>query len=361
MPERVELIGSTAARPLISVDGDEKGALTEDLFSLTVEETPQGLFRCEATFVDFGPTGDGSVGSQYLDRQTIDFGQAFAVDTTAGDEWVTVFDGQVTGIEAHLTGDEPPSLTVLAEDRLQALRMQRRTRTFEDVTDREVAQQIARDHSLQTEINVDGPTHSVLAQVNQSDLAFLRDRARAIDAEVWIEGDTLHFESHSRREEGALSVEFGVGLREFSVLADLARQQTAFTVGGWEVDGKTAIQETATEAAIQGELDGGRSGAELLEEAFEERTETMVHSVPLTTDEAKGIAEAEFRRRARRFVEGEGVAVGDGRIRVGLTLEITGVGGGFDGAYTVTRATHTFDHRLGYQTEFTVQRPYLRP
>ena len=35
---------------------------------------------------------------------------------------------------------------------------------------------IASDHSLTPEIDASGPTHKVLAQVNQSDLAFLRER-----------------------------------------------------------------------------------------------------------------------------------------------------------------------------------------
>lgn len=359
MPETVQLVGSTAAQPLVSVDGNEEGALTDDLLTLSVEETTKGLYRCEATFVDFGPTGNGQVGSRYLDRQTVEFGSRFAIDAIAGDGWARIFDGRVTGIEAHLTGEEPPSLTVLAEDRLQDLRMKRRTRTFEDTSVEEIARQIADDHSLETDLDLGGSSRSVVAQLNQSDLAFLRDQARSVDAEVWVESETLHVKKRDRRDAGTLIAEFGDGLREFSVLADLARQQTEFVVSGWDVSDKSSIRETASKSAIQGEVNGGRSGSEFLQETLGERTETMVHQSPLSTDEARSMAEAEFRRRARKFVEGEGVTVGDGRIRVGATLDISGVGGGFDGPYTVTRAAHTFNQHEGYRTEFTVQRPYL--
>ena len=64
--------------------------------------------------------------------------------------------------------------------------MTRRTRAFADVSDADVASQIAGDHGLQRDVGVGGPTHRVLAQLNQSDLAFLRERARALDAELWI-------------------------------------------------------------------------------------------------------------------------------------------------------------------------------
>ena len=88
---------------------------------------------------------------------------------------------------------------MLAEDRFQDLRMVRRSRTFEDVSDRDVIEQIAGEHGLTTDVDLDGPTYRVLAQVNQSDLAFLRERARAVDAELWLDGDC----STPRRGRGA--------------------------------------------------------------------------------------------------------------------------------------------------------------
>src|SRR5205085_10330470 len=82
-------------------------------------------------------------------------------------------------------------VVVLAEDRLQELRMARRTRTFDNVSDAGVMEQIAGEHGLETDVDVDGPTYDVLAQVNQSDLAFLRERARSIAAELWVEDKKL--------------------------------------------------------------------------------------------------------------------------------------------------------------------------
>ena len=39
---------------------------------------------------------------------------------------------------------------------------------------------------------VDGPRYDVVQQLNQSDLAFLRERARLVQAELWCDGRTLH-------------------------------------------------------------------------------------------------------------------------------------------------------------------------
>src|SRR6202020_65760 len=100
----------------------------------------------------------------------------------------------------------PPELLVLAEDRLQDLRLTRRTRTFENLTDSDLFQSVASQYGMQTNIQVSGPTYRVLAQINQSDLAFLRERARSIDAELWIDGSTLHAETRANRRGSALEL-----------------------------------------------------------------------------------------------------------------------------------------------------------
>ena len=71
------------------------------------------------------------------------------------------------------------------------LRMTRRSRHFEQMSDADVIRQIAQDHGLSAEVDVPGSAHTVLAQVNQSDLAFLRERARAAGVELWVEDTRL--------------------------------------------------------------------------------------------------------------------------------------------------------------------------
>ena len=50
-----------------------------------------------------------------------------------------------------------------------------------------------------------GPTYKTLAQVNQSDLAFMRERARSIDAELWMDGSKISREVARRSVEAARS------------------------------------------------------------------------------------------------------------------------------------------------------------
>jgi phage protein D len=344
------------ARPTIRVDGTAQPWLSEELLqSLLVEESTQGLFRCEATFVNWGPTGQ-SQGLQLFDGSIIDFGKVMSVELGPPDNLSPVFAGRITGLEAHYPADREPELTVLAEDRFQDLRMERRTRSFENITDAKVFETIAGAHGLTPQIDLDGPTHPVLTQVNQSDLAFLRERAAAIDAELWVDDRTLYAQARTRRSSGSIQFTYGPDLLEFTALADLAHQRTSVHVCGWDVKAKTSIDEKADDSAIAGELKGGLSGSTVLGRSLAPRDERIALAVPLTRDEAKRMAEARYRERARRFVKGTGVVNGNVKVRVGATVELSGLGPVFDGPYYVNLARHTFDQRYGFRTTFEVER-----
>ncbi|HEY6411505.1 MAG TPA: hypothetical protein VIY29_28950, partial [Ktedonobacteraceae bacterium] len=245
------------------------------------------------------------------------------------------------------------------------LRMTRRTRTFEDVSDEDVINQIAQEHSLTTDVNLNGPTYKALAQVNLSDLAFMRERARSINAELWVEDKKLFARSRTDRASAVgdpIDLAYGVNLLSFSVRADLAHQCTELGVGGWDVAAKEAIEETSEESAISAELKSGEtSGGSILQRAFSERKERVVHTLPLAAEEARAIARARYRERARRFVTGSGVADGDARIRVGSTVRIGGLGSLFNGSYYVVCVRHSYDGTYGFRTEFELERPGLGP
>ena len=124
----------------------------------------------------------------------------------------TLFVGKITALEARYPEGNSPSLVVLAEDRFQDLRMTRRTRTFADVYRlATVFSQIAGDHGLTPDVGVTGPTYKVLAQVNQSDLAFMRERARALDAELWVTDSTLSVQPRSSRGGSPVTLDLRQG------------------------------------------------------------------------------------------------------------------------------------------------------
>jgi uncharacterized protein len=346
--------GVHAAQPTIVLAGNDDASLTNGLLDLRIVERVDGLYACEAAFGNWGPAGSGT-GFLYFDRKTLDFGKDFAVKLRTD----TLFQGRITGIRARFGEGTPPAVVVLAEDRFQDLRMIRRTRTFADVSDQDVFQRIASDHSLTPDLNISGPTHKVLAQLGQSDLAFLRERARAIDAELWVSDKTLSARKRPDRGGQAFKLSYGNGLRELEVSADLASQRTGIDVSGWDVTAKNGLREHADQSVLGSELGQGDSGGSILQSAFGERKETVQQLVPLTSTEARARVEAIFKHQARRFVAGSGVAETDARLRVGAKITLDGLGPLFGGDYYVTESVHRFDRARGLRTEIEVERPGL--
>jgi len=343
--------GLKTSRPTILVDGTENAPLAGGLLEMVIVENTSGLYRCEAKFGNWG-TVNNTTDFLYFDRRLLEFGKGFEIKLGSD----SIFDGKIMGLEASFPEGQSPEIRVLAEDRFQDLRMTRRTRTFSDVSDSDVISQIANDHGLSPSVSVTGPTYKVLAQVNQSDLAFVRERARAIDAEVWMAGSTLNAKSHSSRDGETLEMTYGNQLREFTVLADLAMQRTSVAVNGWDVASKSALQYEATDSAITSELNGDTSGVSILESAFGERKEALAHTVPLNSEEAQYEAEAFFKMSARRFVVGHGVAETKASLRVGAKADLKGLGSLFNGKYYVSDVKHLFDSTKGLRTEFRSER-----
>ena len=81
-----------AARPIFRVGDTEMPALSDGLITMLVEETTEGLYRCEAAFGNWGTTGN-NVGFLYFDRQVFDFGKNFTIDAGEGETAARVLAG----------------------------------------------------------------------------------------------------------------------------------------------------------------------------------------------------------------------------------------------------------------------------
>ncbi|WP_332879734.1 phage late control D family protein [Massilia sp. S19_KUP03_FR1] len=344
-----------SSRPTIAIDGRATPDLAAALLELRVEERSDGMARCELAFGCWGLTPGGSHGYTLYGRDRLEFGKRIEIKLRDA----RIFSGRVYAIAGRFpeAGSGEAELVVHAEDRLQDLRMTRRTRCFAQASDAAVARSIASAHGLSAKVDLSGPTYPMLAQVNQSDLAFLRERARAAGAEIWLVDEVLHLAPRPARAGGdSVALAYGSTLHGFDVRADLALQRTRLSVGGWDVRAKRALREEASASVLSGELDGGEGGSALLQRAFGERADSVAHLHPADAGEARALAESWMRQLGRRFVTGSGVAGPDARIKPGARVDLSGLGPVFNGKYTVTASCHRFDVREGARTEFDVER-----
>ncbi len=349
--------------PVFTVDGELQGELARDLLRLDVEETAAGLKTLRAHFRGL-PPGGASASQRYawLDGRVLDFGKPIEVSLGPPGEARTVFKGVVSGLEAYFEAGAESRVSLFAEDALMKLRLARRMKTYEDTSDAGLAEQIAGEHGLQPEADAEGPTYDVVQQWNQSDLAFLRERAARIQAEVWVQDQTLHFKSRARRAGTEIGLVQGGELISVSLRADLAHQRSTVKVSGFDAKERDRIEEEAGEDAILAEVSGGRTGPAVLTRALGERVSHLVRAVPLTDGEARDWAQAEMRRRARAFVTVCGVTKGTPDMVVGSLLSLERVSPPFEGGgYYVTRVAHAYDRAPGHglRTRFEAERATL--
>jgi phage protein D len=344
--------------PVFQVDGRTVQSLARDLLRLEVEETTRGLKSLQARFLDVGPVPGGTAeGSLYLTADVLDFGQPLTVAIGPQAAERTIFKGTISGLQADFAEGREPAVTVFAEDALMKLRMTRRSRTYEQVSDADIASRIASDHGLTPDTSADGPTYDVVQQANQSDLAFLRDRAWAIGAELWADDQTLAFQTRPNRTGTTLTLVRGNQLISARLLADLAHQRSKIKITGYDAQARAQILEEAGAETVQGETSGGESGTAVLERAFGERVSHRVREVPLTDGEARAWAKAELLRRARAFVTVTGTTSGSPDMVVGSRLTLERVGRPFEGGgWYVTRVRHTYDLERGHRTHFEAER-----
>ena len=349
----------TSSAPVFEIEGERRGELARDLLRLDVEDSTHGLKRLRATFHGIGPStnGGGAEQLQYLDGAILDFGKKLTVSIGPPSEERTIFAGVISALEIAFEEGDQPVVTVFAEDELMKLRMSRRMRTYEQVSDADIARRLASEHGLSADTAADGPTYDVVQQWNQSDLAFLRSRAELVQAELWASDGTLYFKTRGNRTGTSVTLVQGNHLIAAEIRADLAHQRTKVKVSGFDASQRDRVDEEASGDAIQAEVSGGVTGPATLERALGERVTYRLRETPLVATEATAWAKAELLRRARAFVTVVGTTRGTPDLAVGSQVTLERVGAPFDGGgYYATHVRHSYDLQLGHRTRFEAER-----
>jgi phage protein D len=345
------------AIPTVQIDGQFDDKVTAQLLSMEMRECEGGMSSLELRFSNFGSFAAGLADFVFEDGAILKLGAEVKVYGGDASSPTEVFRGKITGLEERFPANGPPDLVVLAEDSLQGARMKQRSKTWENVTLGDIAQQVASDLGL-TPV-VDGLSQSVgtQQQFNESDLHFLRRLLARYDADLQIVGTELHASPRAQAQRNTIELDMNSQLREVRVLADLAHQVSAVTATGWDYQqGQKISAASQTTSFGPG---AGKSGKDWLEQALAKRSVHIAQFAALDTPDAQALVDAEFVQRIRRFVVAHGVADGNPNLRVGSYLTLGGLGPRFSNTYYTTSTVHRFDTSMGYRTEFTAECAYL--
>jgi phage protein D len=323
-----------------------------DLLAVTVEEDVDalGMFTLRLSDWDMDRRR-----VQWMDHAL--FTEGNAVEIQIGYEGdarlTTLMAGEITGLEPEFTVQSSPTLTVRGYDRRHRLARGHKTRAFVLMKDSDIARQIAADAGFRPQVEDTQVQLEYVLQHNQTDLAFLRERARRLGCEVVVEDKTLHVRRPPANQPAAVTLSVDEDLIEFLPRLTAMTQVDQMEVRGWDLKHKKVITGTANSTPG---MSGTNTGPRAARSAFGSARSAGVQRPVFTQDEADRMAQGQFDEMALSYISGDGICTGRADVRAGAVVRIDGVGRRFSGLYYVTSTTHTLTAGEGYRTTFTVRR-----
>jgi phage protein D len=338
-----------------------------------------------------------------VDDAGLSIGTIVAVyGTKAGDQDNTLLiKGEVTSIEAICLDGQIRSV-VRGYEKAHRLQRARRTKTYVNMKDSDIARKVARDAGLTIgTIDTSNTTHTHIAQIAQTDWDFLTERAREIGFETGVTQGKFFFRKASGQPAGgALGAVAGAVAGALGLGSALTFKQNLFTflprisAANITPDVEVRVWDPKTARVVVGKNDAETGTAKISGEdpkalantftggllpipslpslpqipglpkldfgSAPSNTAFVVTNRPLAVGSAADGAADEMAKGladhiASTFAEAEGDAQGDPSIQAGEQVDIKGVPKQFVGKWTVTNARHIFDPQDGgYHTRFWV-------
>jgi phage protein D len=292
----------------------------------------------------------------WVDDPKFALGNSVEIKMGPSDALTSMIKGEITALEPEFNSSRLPILRVRGFDRRHRLQRGKKTRTFVQSKDSDIASQVAGAAGLSVVATDSKTTLDYVLQVNQTDWQFLCERARLIGYELAIKEEKLLFRPVANSQSATMTLSFGESLLEFSPRLSVHHQVSKVKVQGWSVKDKQALLGSSQAGDEVSKMGGGSTGAALAQAAFGEAIETIVHSPVVVQAEADQIAKGRFNNTLLYLLSAEGVCQGTPDLRAGIVITIAGVGKRFGGQYYVTGAVHRYTPELGYMTHFKVRR-----
>ncbi|HEX3650503.1 MAG TPA: phage baseplate assembly protein V, partial [Pseudonocardiaceae bacterium] len=288
--------------------------------------------------------------------------------------------GEVTCLEGRFENLHR-KIVVRGYDLTHRLQRVRRTRTFLNMTDSDIASRIFREAGLtNTQVDQSSTTHDHIGQCDQTDWDFLGQRAAEIGYELTTDAGVLHFRAASTVSAGTpVPLEFPINLWAFRPRLTAGNLSPEVEVRVWDPLQNKVLTHVAAASAGSVSLTGQQpqtlgttftSGAGPATPPAAKGSAVgdlgpapstsahVVHNLPVAMGSgidpagqqaAKAVAE----HVGSTFAEADGEAAGTPHIRAGAPLAVTGVSDPFSGSWLVTSAQHVFDTaETGYVTRF---------
>jgi phage protein D len=293
---------------------------------------------------------------------------AAPVEVQIGGDKVSIYKGEIVGIEPIYKGGEKTKIVIRAMNKMHRLLRKRKSLTFTDKSDQQILSAVANDAGLSLEWKHDKSiTYKHVYQHNQTDLEFLRTRAARMGCHIWCVDTKLYCKQPDLSNDSGIMLKVqedvaeGQSLRAFTPRMSSAPVLKKVTVKGWNPETKELITGTAEAASSPLGSQNPSAGSNA---HGEDETFTVDHPI-WSKEEADALAKAKMTDASLNHITGEAEAVGDPKFELGKTVKITvnpsEPSDVFNGKYYVMGITHRHTHSAkekgaGYVTTLRLAR-----
>ncbi|GIM93930.1 VgrG-related protein [Paractinoplanes toevensis] len=289
---------------------------------------------------------------ELFDKGTFTIGTRVEIAFRAEGDPVVVTSGEITAISVEPGISGRHELVLTGFDLTHRLARVPKSRSFQRVTDADIASRIAGEYGLDADVDATGAAHDYVLQAGETDYAFLRRRAARIGFDVWVSDKKFYFKKAPRSTATPPKLTYGKNLAKFATRFSAAERSDEVEIRGWDHLGKEAITGRSDRTELGTDAPAAQEMSDAARRAFG-RTKRNAGQFPVTDQaEADALAGSLLLRASGEEVVLRGEAMGDPLIGAGAKVQIEGVGSRMTGSWRVTQVEHTYGANRPYLTRF---------
>ncbi|MEV6596438.1 VgrG-related protein [Actinoplanes sp. NPDC051346] len=289
---------------------------------------------------------------ELFDRGTFTIGTRMEIAFRAEGDPVVVTSGEITAVVVEPGMSGRHELVLTGFDLTHRLAREPKSRSFQRVTDADIAARIAGEYGLDADVDGTAGVHDYVLQAGETDYAFLRRRASRIGYDVWISDRTFFFKKAPRSSAAPPKLRYGEKLSRFSVRFSAAERCDEVQIRGWDQLGKEPVTGRATQTDPGTDAPAARELADAARRAFGQVKRNAGQFPVVDQAEADALASSLLLRASGEEAVLRGEAAGDPMIGAGAKVHIEGVGSRMTGDWRVTSVEHTYGAGKPYVTRF---------
>jgi len=231
---------------------------------------------------------------EWVDDSSLDLGKPVEISAKTGTAWGglsgTLFKGEITALEPRFSAQGESSMVIRGYDKSHRLHRGKKTATWLNKKDSELATAIAGNADLQADVDATTVTYDYVMQYNQSDMEFLLGRAERIGYQVLVDDGKLLFKKGDASTGEGPELSLGENLLSFQPCWSGTHQAEKMTVRSWDPKNKEMIEgkETSPNSALN---QGGMTatGGDMAKSKLGGSAEEIVTTLPAFTVDCYGL------------------------------------------------------------------------